>query len=158
MVENKRTRNRRYFARLLEELADSGMTITEFARKRRIPLRNLQRWKTAAQRGTWVPGDYLADATESPGAAASTSVPCAKSDEPEAANEVSDSQEFVLVPASAGSSEAEAPSEMLPLRLIEPPCAPLTYELTFGGRQLRLPHDFEVQRVARLVRALEGGA
>lgn len=144
MGENKWIQKRRRWARLLEEFADSGLTIGEFAKQRGLSLRSLQRRQTMARRGEWDPSAYLDDGVEREvGAPKQVDMPPAPP----------------LTPLEGLSAEppSDEPS-ILPIRLIEPPCAPLAYELTFGGRQLRLPHDFEVQRVARLVRALEGGA
>lgn len=152
MPENKWTVKRRYWARLLQELADSGLPMREFARKRKLHERVLRRWMTMAKRGTWVPGEYLDDPVELPEVATAEGPPAAEVSVPEPAGPL----EIVPVQAFAeAAADVDVVSTILPVTLIGPPSAELTYELTFGGRQLRLPRDFEVQRVARLVRALE---
>lgn len=154
MPENKRTRKRRYVARLLQELADSGLSVREFARKRRLGERGLRRWITMSKRGTWVPDDYLEDSVE-PVEIAAVEGPPAEVTTPGPQAEATAPLEIVPVAAPTdASTEPESPT-ILPVTLIASPSSELAYELTFGGRLLRLPRDFEVHRVARLVRALE---
>lgn len=160
MPEDKRTVKRRRWARLLQELADSGLSVREFARRRKLGERGLQRWITMAKRGTWVPSDYL----EEPGEAVEiTSVegpaPAAQEHKPTPEPPGSMITQLDVLACSSSEAEAspEAASTILPVTLIGPSAVELAYELTFGGRQLRLPRDFEVHRVARLVRALEAG-
>lgn len=154
MRENKRTRKRRYVARLLQELADSGLSVREFARKRKLGERGLRRWITMAKRATWVPGDYLEDAVE-PAEVAAIEGPSPEITTPEPQAGATAPLGIVPVDVPVGVSvEPESPT-ILPVTLIASPSSELTYELTFGGRLLRLPRDFEVHRVARLVRALE---
>lgn len=157
MRKDKRTAKRQRWARLLQELADSGLSVREFARRRKLGERGLQRWITMAKRGTWVPSDYLEDEAVEV-APAEEPVSSAEEQEPTPEQpDLSSSLEVVACTPPGGEASQEAPSTILPVTLIGPPSTELAYELTFGGRQLRLPRDFEVHRVARLVRALEAG-
>lgn len=158
MPENKWTRKRRYVARLLQELADSGLSVREFARKRRLGERGLRRWITMEKRGTWTPSDYLEEVAAPVEDVPVEAPPPAEGSGTEPSVEPAAQLQLVAVassPESVTPAAAEAESTILPVRLIGPPSAEFAYELTFGGRQLRLPRDFEVHRVARLVRAIE---
>ena len=158
MPENKWTRKRRYVARLLQELADSGLSVREFARKRRLGERGLRRWITMAKRGAWVPSDYLEEGAVPYDDASVEAPPPAEGTAPEPSVEPAAQLQLVAVtssPETGTPAAAEAESSILPVTLIGAASADFAYELTFGGRQLRLPRDFEVHRVARLVRAIE---
>lgn len=155
MPENKWVAKRRRWARLLQELEDSGFGVREFARKRRVHERVLRRWITMAKRGEWTPSDYLEEVV----APADEAAPRPAEDPgQEPATQPTAPLQLVAVtnsPEARASAPGEAVPSILPVTLIGPPLAEFAYELTFGGRQLRLPRDFEVHRVARLVRAIE---
>lgn len=126
MTKRSKAETERFYRRLLAEQVRSGLSVRAFAKMRGVPAGTLSSWKHQLKKR-----DAESKARRTPAPRATPPRPT-----------------FVpvsVVPAAAGAGEER------PRRL------PTSdgYELLLGpGRVLRVPHDFDEQRVAALVRAV----